>query len=308
VLLVIWAVGLIAAFGTLFWSAGGGQLTFHAWLLQTYFSGVTFFTLGYGDIVPHSGWGKLFAVAEAGTGLGFIAMVIGYLPVMYQIFSRREAQVITLDAVAGSPPTAVTVLSRYAEGESLDRVDKFLVEWQRWSAELLESHLSYPMLAYYRSQHDNQSWLAALTTIMDTSALIMVGFPGIPTFQARLTFATARLAVIEMGRVLGVGPRNAPADRLPPEAFTELRNKLFSAGIPFVDEQEWEQRLSSFRRTYEPFLNGLADHLILSLPSWCPDPSQVDNWFRSPRGKSAKRLLDSVEPNPESDTRETPGQ
>ena len=307
-LLVIWAIGLIAAFGTLFWSAGGRQLTFHAWLLQTYFSGVTFFTLGYGDIVPHSGWGKLFAVAEAGTGLGFIAMVIGYLPVMYQIFSRREAQVITLDAVAGSPPTAVTVLSRYAEGESLDRLDKFLVEWQRWSAELLESHLSYPMLAYYRSQHDNQSWLAALTTIMDTSALIMVGFPGVRTFQARLTFATARLAVIEMGRVLGVGPRSAPSDRLPPEVFTELRNKLFSAGIPFVDEEEWEQRLSSFRRTYEPFLNGLADHLILSLPSWCPDPSQVDNWFRSPRGKSAKRLLDSVEPNPESDTRETPGQ
>ena len=300
-LLMVWAVGLIASFGSLFWSLNPMQFSSHRWLNHAYFSGVTFFTLGYGDIVPHAAWSKFLAVLEAGTGLGFIAMVIGYLPVIYQLFSRREAQVITLDAVAGSPPTAIIVISRYAEGDSLDTLDGFLLRWQQWCAELLESQLSYPMLAYYRSQHDNQSWLAALTAIMDASVLIMVGLDGIRTLQARLTFATARLAAIEMGRVLGVRPHPLDRERLASEDFAVLKERLATAGVCFVDEGEAEERLASFRDTYEPFINGLAHHLILPLPLWLPDPEQLDNWVNSPRGKSAKRLLESVEAKPEAE-------
>lgn len=301
-LLIVWAAGLVAAFGSLFWCLDLSRSGSNLWFDQIYFSGVTFFTLGYGDIVPTAGWGKALSVLEAGTGLGFIAMVIGYLPVMYQLFSRREAQVITLDAIAGSPPAAVTMVSRYAEGHSLDTLDSFLLRWQQWCAELLESQLSYPMLAYYRSQHDNQSWLAALTAIMDASVLIMVGLNGVRTLQARQTFATARLAAIEMGRVLGVRPRPLETDRLPSERFLEVKDRLDRAGLSFVDEEEAEERLSSFRDTYEPFLNGLGQHLILSLPPWSPAPEQLDNWMNSPRGKSAKRLLESVEAKPETET------
>ena len=117
----------------------------------------------------------MLAVVEAGTGIGFIAIVIGYLPVLYQLFSRREAHVIQLDARAGSPPTATTMLSRHAESGGLDKLEDLLREWEIWCSDLLESHLSYPMLVYYRSQHDNQSWLAALTAVMDSCALILVG-------------------------------------------------------------------------------------------------------------------------------------
>ncbi len=100
----VWSAGLICAFGGIFWSLNPTQFSSHRWLNQAYFSGAMFFTLGYGDIVPHLAWSKVLAVFETGTGLGFIAMVIGYLPVMYQLFSRREAQVIMLDSMAGSPP------------------------------------------------------------------------------------------------------------------------------------------------------------------------------------------------------------
>ena len=93
----------------------------------------------------------------------------------------------------------MTLLVRYAEGQSLPRLDELLHEWQQWCAELMESQLSYPMLPFYRSQHDNQSWLAALATIMDSYAMLMVGFKGVRTFRARLAFSTARQAVIEMG-------------------------------------------------------------------------------------------------------------
>ncbi len=297
-LLVVWAAGLICAFGGIFWSLNPTQFSSHRWLNQAYFSGVTFFTLGYGDIVPHLAWSKVLAVFEAGTGLGFIAMVIGYLPVMYQLFSRREAQVIMLDSMAGSPPACTTVLCRYAEAHELDVLDGFLLRWQQWAAELLESQLSYPMLAYYRSQHDNQSWLAALTALMDVSVLIMVGVDGVRTLQAQLTFATARLALIEMGRVLGAGPRPFEEERLSIGGFAEIKNRLAAAHLRFVDEEEAEERLAAFRDTYEPFLNGLAHHLLLSLPGWSSNVNQLDNWMNSPRGKSAKRLIKSVESEP----------
>jgi len=297
-ILIVWAAGIIAAYGCLFWALTPMPFSWHAFLNEFYFSGVTFFTLGYGDVVPHGAAGKALAVVEAGTGLGFIAMVIGYLPVMYQLFSRREAQVITLDAVAGSPPSPVTLLCRHAEGKSLDSLDRLLLDWQRWSAELLESQLSYPMLAYYRSQHDNQSWLAALSCLMDVSVLVMVGLDGVPTFQASLTFATARLALIEMGRVLGVGPMTSADSRLKPENFAGIQRILASSGIPLADEEGAEERLSAFRDTYEPFLFGLAQHLVLTLPRWDPDPNHTANWVNSPRGKSAKRLMEAVDSEP----------
>src|SRR5580704_13171234 len=177
-LLMVWAGGLVVGFGTLYWALESGQPARLSWPNQIYFSGVTFFTLGYGDVLPHRLVEKMLAVLEAGTGPGFIAIVIGYLPVLYQLFARREAKVIMLDATAGSPPSAMTLLIRHAEGQSLQELDDLLHQWQQWCAELIESQLSYPMLAFYRSQHDNQSWLAALTTIVDSCAILMVGLKG----------------------------------------------------------------------------------------------------------------------------------
>src|SRR4029077_10579685 len=154
-------VGLIAGFALLHWSLGtslsvpnGADNTFGTYL---YFSGTTFFTLGYGDAVPTSGWGRALSVSEAGIGFGFLAIVISYLPVLYQAFSRREITISLLDARAGSPPTAGELLRRLAEAHSLARIGPLLAEWERWSAELLESHMSFPVLGYYRSQHENQS-------------------------------------------------------------------------------------------------------------------------------------------------------
>ena len=298
-LLVVWAAGLVGGFGTLYWALDAGQLARRSWPDQIYFSGVTFFTLGYGDVLPQRLVEKMLAVLEAGTGLGFIAIVIGYLPVLYQLFARREAKVIMLDATAGSPPSAVTLLIRHAEGQSLQELDDLLHEWQQWCAELMESQLSYPMLAFYRSQHDNQSWLAALTTIVDSCALLMVGFKGVRTFRARLAFSTARQAVIEMGRVFQVGALALAEDRLPSGNYERLRRGLAAAGLEFADQDSAEQTLAAFRNTYEPFVNGLARYLVLSLPDWLPSGSLLDNWQNNPRGKSAKQLIDSVAAKPE---------
>src|ERR1019366_2471661 len=211
-----------------------------------------------------------------GADLAFLAIVIGYLPVLYQLFSRRETHVIMLDARAGSPPNATTLLSRHGHRDSMHALDELLHEWERWSAEVVESHLSYPMLSYYRSQHDNQSWLAALAVIMDSCALVMVGIKDLPTFQARMTFSSSRLAVVELCRVLAVKPQVLTESRLTSSDYAQMRAELKDSGMLIVDDEEAEERLIEFRSTYEPFLIGLAEYLLLTLPGWLPCPRVLD--------------------------------
>ena len=137
-------------------------------------------------------------------GLGFIALVIGYLPVLYQAFSRREVNVALLDSRAGSPPSAAELLRRHAFEGGQEALITLLGEWERWAAEILESHVSYPILCYYRSQHDTQSWLSALVSILDTCALLISVIESPPSRQAQLTFVMARHALIDLGQVFRV--------------------------------------------------------------------------------------------------------
>src|SRR5262245_45889785 len=201
-LLSVWANGLIFGFGVLHWAIGSPldvSAAPHAFGTYIYLSGTTFFTLGYGDVTPTAPAGRVIAVFEAGMGFGFLALVIGYLPVIYQAFSRRESSISLLDARAGSPPSAAELLRRH--GQNIQELEQLLRDWERWSADLMESHLSYPVLCFYRSQHDNQSWLTALTAILDASALAMVGIDGASRRQALLTFAMARHAVVDLAQI-----------------------------------------------------------------------------------------------------------
>ena len=295
-LFAAWASALIAGFGFLGWALQSASQHVPSPITeQIYLSGATFFTLGYGDVVPHSGPARFASVAEAGIGLGFIAVVIGYLPVLYQLFSRREAHVILLDGRAGSPPTATTLLSRHAEAQSLASLSELLRDWETWGAELLESHLSYPMLVFYRSQHDNQSWLAALTAIMDTCALILVGVEELQPLQARMTFTMARQVVVEMARSLGVSPsRYAGVDRLPPETFTRMLEVFETAGLRWNGGPEARELLASLRATYEPLLDGLGLRLMLPLTGWIAADDAADHWQRGHRGLIASKLIEEL--------------
>jgi hypothetical protein len=218
----------------------------------------------------------VLTVLEAGMGFAFLAIVIGYLPVIYQAFSRREVFISMLDARAGSPPTAMELLKRHAENQALEGLDSLLRDWEQWSAELLESHLSYPVLAYFRSQHDNQSWLAALTTILDASALIMARLHGRSTSQARLTFAMARHTVVDLSQVFKTPPQHHEQKRLEAEDLSRLHVVLRAAGLH--PDDPGGQRLAHFRQMYEPYVEALAQYLQMKLPPWVIVTSQKDNW------------------------------
>src|SRR5947209_8376588 len=223
-LLGFWALGLIFGFALIQYGIGGheqlsGQRLNFGKIL--YHSGETFFTLGYGDIVPTSGGARALSVLEAGMGFAFLGIVIGYIPVVYSSFSRREIQISMLDARAGSPPAAVELLVRLAgrtEDPGMDQLvmDEVLRDWERWSAELLESQISYPVLAFFRSQHSNQSWVGALTTMLDVTSLLLTGIEGVHPGQAKLTFAMARHAAVDLAQVV-----NARYDPTAPDRMTE---------------------------------------------------------------------------------------
>lgn len=282
-LLVIWAVGLIVGFALIHYGAGTtfDNRTLTGFWTDLYFSGTTFFTLGLGDLSPTTSPGRVLAVVQSGVGLGFFAMVISYLPVLYQAFSRREVNISMLDARAGAPPTASELLRRHREGSDMESLDGLLREWERCSADLLESHLSYPVLCYFRSQHDKQSWLAALTSILDTCALVIVGVDEVSKWQAQLTFKMTRHAIVDLTKVLSTSPRKNDGKRLTPEELTRLRSFLGQCGVTLRHEPGDDETLAELRDMYEPYLQVLSEHLLMPLPGWLPEPRAIDNWQTS---------------------------
>jgi hypothetical protein len=289
-LLGFWAAGLILGFALIQHGIGRHEqlgnepITFGRILYQ---SGETFFTLGYGDIVPTSGAARALSVFEAGMGFAFLGVVIGYIPVVYASFSRREIQISMLDARAGSPPSAAELLVRLA-GRSEDPgveqkvLDEVLREWERWAGELLESQISYPVLTFFRSQHSNQSWVGALTTMLDVTSLVLTGIEGVHPGQAKLTFAMARHAAVDLAQVVNAKYDSEAADRLPEAEMTALRDALRAAGLRLRSDEYARDKLTKLRSMYEPYVHSTARNLMLTLPPWRFAQKARDNWQAGP--------------------------
>ncbi len=291
-LLFLWAVLLIFGFSFFFYALGSpftdimGVHTASGlteYRTDLYVSGTTLFTLGLGDVVPHSLMARTLIILESGVGLGFVALVIGYLPVLYQAFSRREVSIALLDARAGSPPTAGELLRRHSFEGGEAALINLLAEWERWSAEILESHISYPILCFYRSQHDNQSWLSALVAILDTCALLISVVEGTPSRQAQLTFVMARHALIDLGHVFHLEKREAILrqgcpERLPPAEFDRLCGALGEFHLRLCGDLASANRLHTVRALYEPEAIALSTYLRMPLPQWTSEPREKDQW------------------------------
>jgi hypothetical protein len=285
-LFVLWAALLIFGFGLLYYAAATNRDTaLYSLRTCTYMSGTTFFTLGLGDVTPHTSTERVLAVFESGLGFGFLALVISYLPVIYQAFSRREVNIVLLDARAGSPPTAAEILRRHTGPHGEDALQELLRDWERWSAQILESHVSYPVVSYFRSQHSNESWLAALAAILDVSSLMIANVESSCARQARLTFAMCRHTVVDLAQVFYRKPLRHPPDRLPAAELQRLRAALKQFGFHFQETPAAEKKLADLREMYEPYLQALAAHLYVELPPWILAKEIVDNWRTSAWGR-----------------------
>ncbi|HEX9013584.1 MAG TPA: hypothetical protein VF813_08715 [Anaerolineaceae bacterium] len=299
VLFFIWVVALIFGFSLLLlalnspFNATDKAINFGT---DLYASGSTFFTAV--GIAPRTPAAQALVVGEVGVGFAFLALVIGYIPAVYQAFAEREVQITLMDARAGSPPTAFELLRRSGQ-EDLERgatdasdvIKDFLTSGENWTAELLETHLSYPLLAFYRSQHESQSWLAALAAILDASALASVGIAGIPRVTGRLSFAMARHCLVDLAQVYRTPPHSSSDQRLTPVDFEHMRSELEKAGISLDGRGDFYQSLSEQRELYEPYLASLSSYLVIPIPAWMPEEERLDNWQSTAwSGSGAVRL------------------
>ena len=284
-LFVFWAASLILGFGLVYRGAAIANAIPQSFATCLYLSGTTFFTLGLGDVVPQAPIERFLAVVESGLGFGFLALVLSYLPVIYQAFSRREVNIVLLDARAGSPPTACELLRRHTGPGSIEALDRVLRDWERSAADILESHVSYPAVTYFRSQHNNESWLAAITAILDATALLLTGVENVASQQARLTFAICRHTVVDLAQLFNIPPRRGRVDRLPPDEFERLRTVLAQADVQLRRDEAAAAKLLKLREMYEPYLEALSQFLYLEVPPWILAKEITDNWRTSAWGR-----------------------
>jgi len=280
--LVLWVFAMMVGYACLQW-AGGSHLGIGGRVVgfgdDLYYSAATMTTDGPAALTAHSTFARTVQVITAASGLAVLAIVIGYLPSLYQAFSRREATVSQLDARAGSPPSAGRLLVRSTQRGGWQALNRYLSSWETWVAELMETHLAYPVLAYFRSQHVNQNWLSAMCTLLDTCAFAIAAAPQGTVDSARFTYAIARHAVVDLGYSFHVEPEPPQEDRLPAADLLGLIDQLREVGIePAVDSATLSERLTRIRGSYEPYINALGARLELALPPWLAPESPTDNW------------------------------
>ncbi|HYZ82110.1 MAG TPA: hypothetical protein VE571_12620 [Solirubrobacteraceae bacterium] len=280
------SLGVVVSFAGLHWAVsthlGGTQPA--GFLEDLYYSAGTFVSASTPD-APSDAIGKVLQIACATGGFAVLFIAIGYLPALFQAFSGRETAVSRLDARAGSPPCAATLLERSGMHGGWHELSEYLREWEPWAAELMETHLSYPILGYFRSQHVNQNWLAALTTVVDASAYALAYGPKDCTAAAELTFRVGRHSLADLAYAFtqrrGAQPTRPAEGRLTPDGLRELQALLEGSGLHSEPDPGAAERLNELRGSYEPFAVGIAHQLALRLPGWLPDGEVRDNWRAS---------------------------
>jgi hypothetical protein len=271
----VWVAGLILGFTGLHYAfdstlAAGGT-GFGDYL---YYSAGSFFSAAT-NLQATSGADRFIEIAEAVCGYAVLFGAIGYLPALFQAYSRREVAVSQLDPRAGSPPSPGTLLYRAAKRGGWTELDEYLAEWETWAAELMETHLSYPLLAFYRSQHVNQNWLSALVTVLDSSVFAIAVAPE-RTPAAEVTFAIGRHALADLAHTFHALPRER-AERLDDATFERLRSKLTEAGLDVADPVESRAKINELLALYEPYAEALSRTLELPLPAWVRE-ERTENW------------------------------
>jgi hypothetical protein len=275
VLLVSWAGLVVVGYALIVWSPAfvhgiqGQDGTGFGTAL--YFSGSTLFTIGFGDVVT-TGFTRAIAVIEGATGLGLVALVIAYLPVLYQAFNRREVGILFLDARAGSPPSGPELLRRTGGDGLAGDLPELFREWERWSADVLETHLSYPLLAFFRSPHDYTSWVTTMGAVLDAATLVLAAVEEGPHEPAKMFYLTGIHAVEDLWRYFIVEEREASIGR---DEFHGVMEDLRNAGIALNDEDEAWERFVRLRARYGGRLDALAVLLASPPGQWIGDRSML---------------------------------
>jgi hypothetical protein len=279
-LLILWAGLMILAFaliyqglGTQFVATSGGSVGFGTLF---YTSASTFLTLGLGDVTSPEPIGRFLVIMEAASGFIFLGLMISYMPLLDQAYSAREVGNQLIFSRAGRPPSGVKFLMRYSEDGRSEILRGTLREAERWMAEILQSHLSHPVLSFYRAQRVNQSWLVSLTIVLDGSALLIAGGEGLPAAQARITYRIGLRLLQDLCDALGLKVLPVQKARLIEADLPSVIATLERSGLGLNLPATASAALIRLVMRYDVYLQTLSSWLVIRLPNWAParDESQ----------------------------------
>jgi hypothetical protein len=265
-LLGAWLSGLILGYGLILFALRA-ELHPDPQDLGTalYFAASSILTLGFGDIVAVGALARIVVVAAAASGLGIVALVVTFLFSLFGSYQRREVSVVTLEATAGVPPSAVVLLESLARLALVTRLPEFFGDWERWAAEVLDSHVAYPLLGYFRSSHDNLSWISALGTVLDAASLVLTTIRDLPRGDAELVKRVGSHLVED---ITNLGFRSAGSVGIDRPAFDTVYARLLDAGYHLAPADEAWVAFSAARATYAPGLEAMATYWAVPSTSW----------------------------------------
>ncbi len=265
-----WISLMIIGFTFMFWAINVEPLR-QAFIL----SGSSIFTLGFA--APHDLPVDLLVFLEAMIGLGLVALLISYLPSIYGAFARRERMVGLLEGRAGSPPSAVAMLTRYAQIGALGMVDDELFQrWEEWFIDVEESHISFAALVFFRSPQPERSWITAAGCVLDTAAIISSTVDRPRSAPAQLMLRSGFLCLRRLSDYFGIrydpDPRPDDPISVTRREFDLVCVELQAAGVPLKADldQAWRD-FAGWRVNYDTVLIALASLVFAPTARWSSD-------------------------------------
>ncbi len=238
-----------------------------------YISATTLVPLSYGDFVPEGTAARLLIIAESATGVALAAFAITLLFSLYESFRSREEMVIALDAMAGAPPSGVQILETVAEHQMRAALKETFDDWRKWSAMVLESHLAYPLLVYFRSTHDNEAWINSFGAVMDAAVLVMSAVEDDSEGPAKLMFRVGNHLVEDLSWFFSFKSSGEPI--VEKEEYQQAVERLTKAGYRFrTGDGGWKQ-FSELRSKYASAINQMANLLAITPAQWIGDRSYL---------------------------------
>jgi len=291
-LLFMWLALVMVGYGLILFGLRGELSPSPANPIEAiYFAGSSVLTIGYGDVVPTGGLARVVVLAAAASGLGLVALVITFLYSLFGSYQRREIAVVRLSARAKSPPSAITLLETYAKLGMVDELPALFREWEDWIAEVLDTHVSYPLLGYFRSSHDNVSWISALGAVLDAAVLLRTTIRGVPQGEAVITTRVGAHLVEDISNNLHLGGDGSPVDE---GQFAEVYERLARAGYELEPLHDAWRAFARVRTSYAGRLAALAEYWATPATEW------VGHRYES--GSAVHRAPTTAAPAPEAAT------
>ena len=273
ILLITWILVMVLGFGLVLYSLRDGLEPASDFGSILYYAGTSLLTIGFGDITATHGLARLVSVVAGGLGLGILALGITYLFSLYGSFQRREILVVRLEARAGAPPSGIRLLESYGAKDLRPGLAAFFLEWEAWAAEVLDSHVAYPILPYFRSSHDNVSWVSSLGAVLDAAALVLTTTEGGPTGEATMVQRVGGHFVEDLSNFFGW--RNVPMALVERSEFDAACDRLKAAGWQIRDQDRAWNAFVSLRSEYAARLNEMALFWVTPPALWIGDRGAV---------------------------------